>query len=132
ELHRVGGFDEGFRHAEDCALCGRWIRSGRRFVGEPLAVVRHMRELTPREFWRQHFNYGRGAWAFQRVRAERDWGEFKVEPGFYAELARQVRSPKEGAGPVSLAALALTSQVANAAGFAREAVAARGSRPGRE
>src|SRR5262249_16720503 len=94
----------------------------------PGAVVRHMREMTPSDFWRQHFKYGRGAWAVQRARSERDWGQFKVEPGFYTELARQVGKSDNGAGRPSLAALAFSSQVANAAGFAREAVATKWGR----
>ena len=124
ELRALGGFDEEMRFAEDRELCDRWVRSGRRFVRAPQAVVWHMRKLTLRQFCAQHFCYGRGAWAVQRARA--DHGDhFKVEPGFYAELARRVRAPRESADRASLAALALTSQVAHAAGFAREAFRAR-------
>ena len=121
----VGGFDESFRYAEDRELCERWLRSGHRLVHAPEAIVRHMRELTARSFWWQHFGYGRGAWTLHRARAERNWGRFAIEPGFYGEIARQVHRRGNGAGRPSLAALALTSQIANAAGFAREAVAAR-------
>ena len=128
-LRQVGGFDEALMHAEDRELCERWVRSGRRFVDVPEALVRHMRELTIREFWRQHFGYGQGAWAIHRARAERDQESFRVEPGFYTELASRVWASSEGAGRPSLAALAITSQVANAAGFVRESVAARLGRP---
>lgn len=120
-FHAVGGFDEGLRYAEDRELCERWIRSGRRFAHAPDAVVRHMRELTPAEFWRQHFGYGRGAWSFHAARARRGWGRFAIEPGFYAALAREVRRHREHRP--SLALLALVSQIANAVGFAREALA---------
>lgn len=124
----VGGFDESFSFAEDRELCERWLRSGRRLAHAPEAIVRHMRELTPRGFWRQHFRYGRGAWDFHRVRSERGWGRFAIEPGFYAELANQVYRHRDGAGRPSIAALALISQLANAAGFAREALGPRGGR----
>ena len=50
---------------------------------------------------------------------------FKLVPGFYGELARRGRASSPGAGRPSLAALAITSQAATAAGFAREALAAR-------
>lgn len=125
ELRSLGGFDEALRHAEDRELCDRWVWSGRRFLDAPAAIVRHMRVLSLREFWRQHFGYGRGAWAIHRARVERRQEHFKLEPGFYGELARRVRASSNGAGRPSLAALAITSQAANAAGFAREALAAR-------
>lgn len=124
-LRALGGFDESFEHAEDRELCERWLRSGRRFGYAPDAVVRHMRELAPAELWRQHFGYGRGAWHFHRVRKQQGWGRFAVQRGFYGELARQVRRPRAEAGPVALGLLAATSQVANAAGFARESLAQR-------
>ncbi len=125
ELRRLGGFDEGLRHAEDRELCDRWFWSGRRFVSAPRAVVRHMRELTLREFWRQHYGYGQGAWTIHRGRAARDQTRFKVEPGFYGELSRRVWSSNGRTGRPTLAALAVTSQAANAIGFAREAIGAR-------
>jgi cellulose synthase/poly-beta-1,6-N-acetylglucosamine synthase-like glycosyltransferase len=125
-LRAVGGFDESFAFAEDRELCARWLRSGRRFAHAPGAIVRHHRELTPAEFWRQHFRYGRGAWAFHRTRAQRGWGRFALEPGFYSELARQVHRRRDGAGRPSVAALGAISQLANAAGFAREALIPRG------
>jgi len=132
DFRAIGGFDESFLHAEDREFCERWHQSGRRLVPAPDAVVRHMRHLTLREFWLQHYGYGRGAWNLHRLRAERDWGRFSVEPSFYSELARQVWRRRNGAGRPSLAALGLVSQVANAAGFAREAGAARlGRRPHR-
>jgi glycosyltransferase involved in cell wall biosynthesis len=131
ELRTVGGFDEDLRHAEDRELCDRWLWSGRHLVSEPGAIVRHMREMTLRQFWRQHFGYGKGAWAIHRLRMEREQGNFRVEPGFYGALSRQVWTSREPAGRISLAALAITSQVANALGFARESLAERLSRPRR-
>lgn len=127
DLLALGGFDERFAYAEDRELCEHWLRSGHRFAYAPDAVVRHMKELTPVGLWRQHFGYGRGAWQFHRKRQEHGWGRFAVEPGFYRQLARQVRRPRDGAGTASVAALALVAQVANAAGFAREAVLGRPS-----
>lgn len=124
-LRAIGGFDESFPYAEDRELCVRWLAGGRRFVRAPDAVVRHMRRLTPADLWRQHFGYGRGAWRFHRVRSERDWGRFEIEPGFYRELARQVAHPRNGTGRPALAACAVTAQVANAAGFAAEALRSR-------
>jgi glycosyltransferase involved in cell wall biosynthesis len=130
-LRAIEGFDEELRHAEDRELCDRWIWSGRRFVSEPGAIVRHMREMTLPEFWRQHFGYGKGAWMIHRARVERERAHFRVEPGFYTTLSRQVWRSREPAGRLSLAGLAVTSQVANALGFARESLVARLARPER-
>jgi len=124
-LREIGGFEESLLRAEDRELCERWIGSGRRLVAAPRAVVRHMRELTPLEFWRQHYGYGRGAWDVHTIRAKRGGSGFTVEPGFYRELAREAARPRNGAGRASIAALAVVSQLANAAGFASEAVSSR-------
>ena len=44
--------------------------------------------MTFRGFIRQHFHYGRGAFAYHRVRAARRLGRFRVEPlAFYSRLA---------------------------------------------
>jgi GT2 family glycosyltransferase len=131
-LREIGGFDEQFKFAEDRELCERWRRSGRRLGYAPGAVVRHMRELSPHGVWRQHFGYGQGAWDYHRVREERGWGQFGIEPGFYRELARQVGRRRDGAGPLSVAAIAVIAQAANAAGFAWEAASVRwrARRPG--
>jgi hypothetical protein len=82
--------------------------------------------LTFREFWRQHFDYGRGAWDV-RIRHDQGLARFKVEPSFYGELARQVWRRRGDRG-VSMAAIAVISQVAYAAGFASRI--SRGERSG--
>jgi GT2 family glycosyltransferase len=116
----VGGFNEDFRHAEDRELCERWIRTGHRLAHAPGALVYHMRSLTLPEFLAQHYGYGRGAWAFARgrgLRALHDRG------GVLRALVREaLQSVSEDGTPV-VAYLAL-SQLATAAGFGREAVAA--------
>ena len=48
-------------------------------VYAPKAVVRHFHDLTLKRFWRQHFNYGRGACWFHKVSARRQSSEAKVE-----------------------------------------------------
>ena len=37
----------------------------------PEAIVYHVHALTFRSFWKQHFNYGRGAFRFHKTRAQR-------------------------------------------------------------
>jgi GT2 family glycosyltransferase len=126
----VGGFDTTYPRAagEDRELCDRWLADGRRMLYAPDAVVYHAHALTLRAFWRQHFNYGRAACRFHRTRARRTSARMKVEPlPFYFDLVRYPFSQEQGGQSVSLAALLLLSQVANAAGFAWERVGERSS-----
>ena len=132
EFRALGGFDTAFSQAagEDRELCARWIRAGRRLAPAPGAVVRHMRELTLREFCRQHFGYGRGAWRFHRTRHGRATGWPALEPAFYAALARKVRESATATSLPVLVVLAVLSQVANLAGAAAEAIMGRLSATG--
>jgi len=119
-LVAVGGFDESFGEAaaEDRDLCARWVDSGRSFVRAPEARVVHLHHLSPTDYWRQQFGYGRGAWAFHSARRRRGGSSNRLQPEFYASLADQVRAGRPGLSPARLACLAAASQLANAAGYA--------------
>lgn len=121
-FHALGGFDASFRHAEDRDLCARWHASGRPLVWAPAAEVIHRREMTLASFVGQHAGYGRGAYAFHR-RGGRSGLVPRPQPGFYRELAVQVRRAARHRGP--LTALAVLSQAAAVIGFALEASATR-------
>lgn len=119
----VGGFDTSFPLAagEDREFCDRWQHQGYPLVYARDALVYHSHALTLRTFWRQHHNYGRGAFRFHQARAQREQGRIKVEPiSFYSGLLgypfSQARWPR---GMWSALLLAL-SQLANALGFLRE------------
>ncbi|MFN2384437.1 MAG: glycosyltransferase [Gemmatimonadota bacterium] len=120
--------------AEDREFCDRWLRTGGGITYAPEAVVRHAHPLTLRRFWRQHMNYGRGAYYLHRVRqASGDRGVRVEPPPFYGDLLRAPwRAPGASCRKRQVALLAL-SQVANVAGFVWEAVrhgrAYRGPRP---
>ena len=120
EFRAVGGFEEGFRYAEDREMCERWLRTGHRFAHAPEALVVHMRTMTLREFWRQHYGYGRGAAAFARRRGDAGGGDRRGVVGEIGAAARR--------GNASLAAHLALSQVATLAGYSREAVAGRRGR----
>jgi len=122
-LLAIGGFDTGFPRAagEDRELCDRWTRHGHRLTFAPEAVVHHAHALGATSFWRQHFDYGRGACAFRRARARRDGARVTFEPArFYANLLRAPFARDHGAHALRLAALLALAQLANAAGYARE------------
>jgi GT2 family glycosyltransferase len=128
-FRELGGFDETFTSAagEDREFCDRWRTRGLRLAYAPEAVVRHAHPLTPRGFCRQHFNYGRAAFAFRRARARRGAGGLRVEPlPFYLDLLRYPFARERGPRALPLAGLFFVSQLANAAGFFYER--ARGRR----
>lgn len=123
----LGGFDERFRYAEDRELCERWVATGHRFVHAPDALVLHIRRLTLREFWGQHYGYGRGAWAFRGARAAA--GTRESDPiGIQRALLGELLHSEAPAGRLSLAAHLGLSQAATGTGFLRESIAARSRR----
>ncbi|MBK5295719.1 MAG: glycosyltransferase [Vicinamibacteria bacterium] len=126
-LQARGGFDTTYTRAaaEDRELCDRWAELGCRLVAVPDAVVLHAHPLTFGGFWRQHFEYGRGAWGYRRARAARAGAPVRIEPWrFYRDLLwYPVRA--HGWRGVSLAGLVVLAQTANALGFLVEATRAR-------
>jgi GT2 family glycosyltransferase len=122
----IGGFDPRFPFAagEDRDLCDRWLARGFRLAYAPEAIVCHSHALTLHSFWRQHFNYGRGAYHFRRLRSQRNKRPINLEStAFYLKL---ISSPfadawRKGSGwPVAM--LRVLSQAANTAGFIRESL----------
>lgn len=116
----VGGFDTNMPLAagEDREFCDRWRHLGFSLRFIPDAIVRHWHWLTAVSFWRQHFNYGRGAWQYHQIRAKRQQMSLKVEPfSFYLNLIRFPFSQQRFLPAVIHAKLLGMAQVANAAGF---------------
>ena len=116
----IGGFDITFplAAAEDREFCGRWLYYGYRIIYAPEVVVYHTHALTFRTFWRQHFNYGRGAFHFHKVRARRNQTRIRVEPkSFYLNLLRYPFSRTQGWEAPWVAVLMMVSQLANVSGF---------------
>ncbi|MEM6704660.1 MAG: glycosyltransferase [Acidobacteriota bacterium] len=123
-----GGFDESMRRAaaEDRELCDRWHFRGKQLRYVEDAVVDHHHRMGLRKYWRQHFNYGRGAYLFHRIRQRDQRGALRPEPpSFYVRLLtyplRRGLWPRNWA----LSALLFIAQVANVGGFAAELRAAR-------
>jgi GT2 family glycosyltransferase len=115
----LGGFDTRFSLAagEDRELCHRWINRGYRMFYEPAALVHHAHDLTLAGFWRQHVNYGRGAFRFRQQQNER----LKLErPTFYADLLRYPFRRANGRQVAQLFTRFLLMQAATTYGFIRE------------
>ena len=116
---KIGGFDAEFplAAAEDREFCDRYLHLGYDASYAPEAVVRHAHPLTFGKFWKQHFNYGQGAYRFHTIRSRRGQNPVKVEPlGFYLSLLLYPRKsdPKYG---TALSLLIALSQLANASGY---------------
>lgn len=125
QFRKVGGFDITFPLAagEDREFCDRWLYHGYKMTYAPEAIVYHAHALSLRRFWRQHFNYGRGAFYFHQLRLCRNQKRIKLEPlSFYLNLLRYPFSQSQGWRALLLTALLVMSQVANAAGFFWESV----------
>lgn len=127
-FREFGGFDEEFRWAEDRDFCRRWLAAGHELVYVPAAVVEHAHRLTPQAYVRQQFAYGRGAFHFHRTAVQAGDSQAGRARGFYADAARRlVRQKDFGEGKqIAQAAVEIGSwQLANAAGFAWEAICER-------
>ena len=120
-----GGFDTRYRQAaaEDRELCDRWVSQGRRLRYAPEALVSHAHPLTLTTMWRQHFTYGRGAFAFHRMRAERGGGPVRVEPlSFYLNMFMYPFHYASLGRAMSISFLLMITQAANASGYFWEKV----------
>lgn len=127
----VGGFDPSFPlpAAEDRDFCARWTMSGRSTVYTPDAIVHHAHALDVSGFFRQHFRYGRGAYQFRTRTVSRGRPRPRLEPfRFYFDLLSYPfqAAHQTGIERVRIGLLFVLSQVANAAGFFREALTAPG------
>jgi glycosyltransferase involved in cell wall biosynthesis len=116
-FHEVGRFDASFRTSEDRNFCDRWIRRGHPMVYAPQAIVHHHHHLTLRTFCRQHFNYGRGAYQFHRVRAQCGGSRLKPDLRLYASLYRRAVLLRLSEKSLRMAGLMGMWQAANLAGF---------------
>jgi GT2 family glycosyltransferase len=122
-FEEVGGFDAEFPLAagEDRDFCDRWAAHGLPMAFAPDARIRHAHRLGAASFWRQHWNYGRGAYHFHRARARRGSTPMRPQPvSFYLNLLRYPFSETRRPRAVLEAALLGTSQLANALGYYRE------------
>jgi len=119
-FHEIGGFDTTFPLAagEDREICSRWLQHHYPMTYAPEVLVMHYHLLTCRNFLKQHFNYGRGAFFFRQARARNGQGGSRVEPlSFYLNLMLNPFKLAKGSRAPLLAALLFLTQCANAAGY---------------
>lgn len=117
---KIGGFNDSFPLAagEDREFCDRWKSEGNPLIYKKNIQVDHSHHLDLSSFWRQHFNYGRGAWKFHQLHARRYTTKIKIEPlSFYINLIRKGSDNAEGLRRIQIILLLIISQIANALGF---------------
>jgi glycosyltransferase involved in cell wall biosynthesis len=116
--HSVGGFDSSFPLAagEDRDFCARWHEAQRPIAVVVDAVVCHAHPMGFLGFWRQHANYGRGAYHYHRLRQHKT---LQPEPiKFYTDLIYYPIRNAEGMRSWIHAGLLGISQLANVVGYA--------------
>jgi glycosyltransferase involved in cell wall biosynthesis len=127
-----GGFREDFVTSEDRELCHRWLSLGHPIAAAPVALVQHRHPIDLKMFLRRHFGYGRGAYRFHRLCAQREQHRLRLAPpGFYLALLRHPVAHGLGLRALNMEALVVLSQLASAAGFAWQAVAPKIGKPER-
>jgi len=115
-----GGFNPKYRFpaAEDRELCDRWAAQGRRLRYAPDALVFHAHPLTWRTLWRQHFDYGKGAFFFRRMKARPGW-----EPlAFYLKLFLYPFKVFSWERAMAVSPLLIITQVATTCGYFMEGI----------
>jgi cellulose synthase/poly-beta-1,6-N-acetylglucosamine synthase-like glycosyltransferase len=119
QFYSIGGFSKNWPvfAAEDREFSFRWLKQGGQLTYAPEARVYHHRPLTLRTFWRQHFNYGRGAFHYHLTRTETGPGSRQFDWRFYwACVCRPFRHmPMTRA--MAILALLFVWQAANTAGY---------------
>ena len=129
----LGGFDAEFSAgtAEDRELCERWLQAGRRIIYEPDLTVYHSHSLNFAGYFRQHFNYGRGARSYRRVCRQRGWRAMGRDVSWQLRvhnwLFHPIRSGQRK--PIRRMLTLITWQVANGLGYLWQTLVDLGSRP---
>ena len=120
-FYNIGGFDTTFPLAagEDREFCDRLLHQGYCMIYAPEVVVYHAHELTLCKFWWQQFNYGRGAFRFQQISADRGSRQMQ-HPSFYLNLLTYPFSQPSGIKMLLIAGLFILSQAGIAAGLCWE------------
>jgi GT2 family glycosyltransferase len=127
-FNALGGFDASFfMSAEDRDFCDRWLSAGNRIIYAPEMLIFHAHHLTLRSFYRQHFNYGRGAFHFHKSRSRKLPGGKSRQPlSFYLKLLGCPFAQRRARRAHILTPLILLSQVAVSCGWLSEKYRAAG------
>ncbi|MCP4758310.1 MAG: glycosyltransferase [Planctomycetes bacterium] len=126
----MNGFDTTFplAAAEDRDFCDRWRFRGWTMRLLPDALVSHAHSMSLRGFWRQQYNYGRGAFQYHRLRRRRRSGRIWQDLRMHANLPTlicQQLGELSWLTRIKVFHLLLLWQIANLCGFIRESLYSR-------
>lgn len=124
-FYAVGGFDPSFPRAggEDREFCARWLNHGYGIIYAPEVLVYHTHSLRLSSFWKQHFNYGRGAFQFHQIlRGSIPNHSWREPLPFYLNMVCYPFFQEKGLKKSILSLLLIISQWANMAGFILEGI----------
>lgn len=115
----IGCFDEAWRFSEDREFCDRWIGRGGKLRYVETATIYHSHAIGFLGFCRRHFQYGKGAYHFQRVRKLRSSTSFSNELKYHSNPVNWLIAPFERKmkGSVILSFLLIVWQISNLMGF---------------
>ncbi|MBO1070847.1 MAG: glycosyltransferase [Dolichospermum sp. DEX189] len=119
----IGGFDTNFplAAAEDREFCDRLLSHNYKMRYAPEAIVYHAHHLTLKTFYRQHFNYGRGAFLFHKTYSQRHPQQKSIQSwSFYLKLITYPLTKQYAQAAVLLCFLILLSQIATTFGMVTE------------
>jgi GT2 family glycosyltransferase len=119
-FRQLEGFDESFMIAagEDREFCDRWQQYDLPMALALSARVHHAHSLSLTGFWRQHLNYGRGAWQLRHARLRRGRSPLQIAPlSFYLRLIAYPLRVVSATRAARLVGLMWLSQVANTTGY---------------
>ena len=119
----IGGFDTNFplAAAEDREFCDRLLSHNYKMRYAPESIVYHAHHLTLKTFYRQHFNYGRGAFLFHKTYSQRHPQQKSIQPwSFYLKLLTYPLTKQYAQSAVLLCFLILLSQIATTFGMVTE------------
>ncbi|SKA99717.1 Glycosyl transferase family 2 [Prosthecobacter debontii] len=117
----LGGSDGRYAGAgaEDRDFCARWLEANGRIVCLAEAKVEHSHHMGLREFCRQHYSYGLGAWRFHQQAPVGKGGRGMRTPGYYWNMLTHPMQKPGGWERLRLTGLIVLSQVMSTLGYAR-------------
>ena len=119
-FQEIGGFNTSFPLAagEDREFCDRVLHQGYPMFYAQNVEIYHSHYLTFRSFWRQQFNYGRGAFCFRQISIKRNIKATQFERiSFYFNLLMYPFYQKQFLKNILLALLFILSQMAITSGW---------------
>ncbi len=118
----IGGFNILFSIAsEDREFCDRLLSHNYKMRYAQEAIVYHAHHLTLKTFYRQHFNYGRGAFLFHKTYSQRHPRQKSIQPwSFYLKLLTYPLTKQYSQPAVLLSFMILLSQIATTFGMVTE------------